>query len=74
MDELIAKVKQAYQNDDGMTLDHIWVHLFNCWTEILRIDGSNQYKAAAYACQSRGSEGSNFSELKFRFVYLRPGY
>jgi hypothetical protein len=45
IDELITKVKWAYGNYDRDTLDHIWAHLMQCWTEILKVDGSNQYKA-----------------------------
>jgi hypothetical protein len=45
IDQLIAKVKQTYHHYEMNTLDHIWAHLVQCWTEILKVDGSNQYKA-----------------------------
>ena len=45
IDQLITKVKQTYQNYPMDTLDHIWAHLVQCWTEILKVDSSNQYKA-----------------------------
>ena len=45
VDELIAKVSLAYNHYNHTALDNIWAHLFDCCNEILKVDGSNQYKA-----------------------------
>ena len=42
--ELLANFKIAYDGYDGRTLDKIWAHQIDCWNEILKVDGSNQYK------------------------------
>lgn len=53
IDELITKTKQTYQGYPRNTLDHIWAHLVQCWTEILKVDGSNQYKAPHRGARGR---------------------
>ena len=44
IDELLDKVRIAYQNYPSDALDKIWAHLFDCYNEILKINGCNQYK------------------------------
>jgi hypothetical protein len=39
IDQLIAKVKTAYEQYDAKTLDHIWAHLYACWNCILKDNG-----------------------------------
>lgn len=43
--QLIARVQEVFTNYDRVTLDNIWAHQINCYNEILRDLGGNQYTA-----------------------------
>jgi hypothetical protein len=43
IDQLIAKVKTAYEQYDAKTLDHIWAHLYACWNCILKDNGTRSH-------------------------------
>ena len=42
--ELVGAVLEAYEEVSDSTLNHVWLSLMGCMTEILRKDGNNNYK------------------------------
>jgi len=44
-DDLIGNVKQAFNEYNRESLDHIWAHQFRVWNSILQVDGGNYYPA-----------------------------
>lgn len=64
IDQLIAKVKLAYQAYDGKTLDHIWAHSYACWNSILQDNGGNQYKKPHVGARIRPLENGSCVNLE----------
>ena len=54
IDELIAKVRTAYDQYDRVTLDHIWGHLFANYNSILAHNGDNKYQSPHANLRTRG--------------------
>ena len=42
-EELMEGVRKAYEAYPRESLYHIWAHLFDCYQEILKCNGGNQY-------------------------------
>ena len=45
IDALITKIRTVFDEYPGRKLDSIWAHQFDCYTEILKCNGENTYKA-----------------------------
>lgn len=61
--ELLIKVRTAFDQYDGETLDHIWAFQIACWTSILKEDGGNQYTKPHSGARLRGAFGGTSVDL-----------
>lgn len=57
LNQLVEKVKRAYEEYDTQTLDGIWGQLYACWRCILRTEGSNTYAIPHEGGRRRYQEG-----------------
>jgi hypothetical protein len=63
IDQMIANIKEAYEDYDYDTLNHIWAHLFGVYNCILQVDGDNQYAAPHDGVRTRTSRGLEAVDL-----------
>jgi len=52
-DQMIEKVKQAYNEYDSSKIENVWACLLGCYNEVLRTAGSNQYKKPHNGCRKQ---------------------
>ena len=64
-DELMEGVRKAYEAYPRESLDHIWAHLFDCYQEILKCNGGNQYKAPHSRLRKMGKNEDTAVNLKY---------
>ena len=74
MAELIENVKQAYEEYDYDTLNHVWAHLFACYNCILAVDGGNQYTPPHSGVRTRQNKGLEVVDLTINLEHYNRVY
>ena len=64
-EELMEGVRKAYEAYPRESLDHIWAHLLDCYQEILKCNGGNQYKAPHSRLRKMGKNEDTAVNLKY---------
>jgi hypothetical protein len=63
IDQLMANVRQEWHEYDSNTLEKIWAIQISCWGEILKVQGSNQYKLPHSGINKRSRRGDQIVNL-----------
>lgn len=63
MVQLMANVREAFDDYDYDTLNRVWAHLFACYNCILAVNGDNQYTAPHSGVRTRQKKGLEVVDL-----------